>query len=60
MAVESVVEGFGTPAMAKALKRLGGRHIDYQATDVHFGVVGQALLNSFKDVLGDKFDDRSV
>ena len=56
MAVESVVDGFGTPAMARALKKLGARHVTYAATDVHFGVVGQALLNSFKDVLGDKFD----
>ena len=41
--------------LVKVLKDLGKRHAGYGVVDAHYPVVGQALLETLSDAMGEKF-----
>lgn len=44
-------------ALVPVLKALGARHRGYGVLDSHYGTVGEALLWTLEQMLGDSFDD---
>ena len=42
-------------ALEKQLHQLGARHVIYGVRDEHYATVGQAILEMFAEVLGDKW-----
>ncbi|HIK10427.1 MAG TPA: pentapeptide repeat-containing protein, partial [Oscillatoriaceae cyanobacterium M33_DOE_052] len=51
-----VVEGLRNPeALAQVLQALGARHVGYGTTAKHYGPVGQALLATFEQYLGENW-----
>ena len=53
--VERAITDF--EGMNDALDKLGGRHKGYGILPEHFDIVGQALILTLGDALGDKFTD---
>jgi len=41
--------------LVKVLKELGARHASYDVKDVHYPIVGEALLYTLEKALGDAF-----
>lgn len=56
--IGAIVEGLDDPdALAGTFAAMGRRHAGYGAREEHYDDVGAALLATFRDVLGERFDD---
>jgi len=52
------IDGLGNmPSVVPAVRRLGERHARYGATPAHYRIVGETLLWTFHEALGERFTD---
>ena len=56
-AINLVVSNTAGEDLSDALLDLGKRHVDYGVKEEHFDAVGQALLETLANALGDEFDE---